>query len=323
MGIFKKIKNFKFWRRTPDASIIIFVIAVILEKLYHILLDYPELEESFKEHATLKVAIDFALFLGVLVPFADILHKIYSIYKKNIEIYNQSIKPHTDFVYGAMKQLTETEKCGTLKKINSPRVWDFTGALVGWNPNWYIEHLKTTIGRNLRQTHLKRLVENDVDEITYIFLEDYILDNDSLNQEKFGSKYFIKFLNLLVKENYSQKTDIIDGVKKYNIYRIPKAVWDDNTSEIGKIIGLYKHLLFIGGQKDHSRSLVLFINIKGFLVNDCYEYYLESFNNNKVTEELFNFFDAFTDKLIVSGLVKEEKVSYDNSNKTFEIKVEV
>lgn len=275
------------------SSIIHFVAAILL--LYHIL-------------AIVRKSYD---------NFSNINSKM-SLFENRLQKNNDNV----DFLIGTINQYEFSKAHGIIKKISDPTIWELTGEIVGWNPNWAIEMSSTQLSHQLNVIHNERITSNFVESIEYFFLEDYKIDE--FNNAKFGSECFIEFLNKLLSSisgKQEQNYFIQQAIKKYHLWKIERSHWDSDN-ELAKFIGSYKDSILIGGKKHSHFNFVMFQNMRPFLTGGSHEYYFEIFGfdprgiDTRIVTQITSFFrDLKT--INKTKNVNRAILAFDENNRTF------
>lgn len=273
--------------------------------------------------------IHFFVTLILLFHFLELVNKMYDKYtlidegigafKHALQRSNDSI----DLLVGTMSQYDISKVHGVVKKISDPKIWNLTGEIIGWNPNWSIEMSKTKLSYELNLIHNERITSNFVDSIEYFFLEEYVID--PFNNSKFGSNCFLDFLNqLLVSVNGNNKRNFVDqAIKKYQLWKIPRDKWESDD-QMKSFLSAYKDSILIGGKNHLHSNFVMFQNKKPFLNDGNHEYYFEIFGfDSKGTDtRIVTHINAFFRDLkamIKSKNIASAVLSYDEANNAFRL----
>ena len=259
------------------------------------------------------------LFLG----FTSLFYELF-LHIKNTEIYASKIETLRDMIekYATinqqLKELLDEKSVGIVKKIEQPKIWEFEGKILGWNPNWACELKETSkeVYEGLRRIHYRRITSPEVEIIEYIFLEGY--DWPTGEDLRFGKDCFLNFLNDFLSQlpNANGKTHFIKNVgEKYKIWIVPENKWINNKEdkELHDIIAPFKNFIFIEGSKFNLQNLVLFHQSRGFINNGSHDYYMELFGGNKITQELVNLFEKVKSAL-KNRNIKPLRIVFNDEN---------
>lgn len=264
--------------------------------------------------------VDSRLFflIGLVVPLFDrLLHLTIKQTESNKSQDNTNVLlvSHIEKTEALSTLIKDLAPIGIFKKITTPSIWEFEEKIWGWNPNWSLENKAndTCIKEGLKRVHLKRIIDTSLQEINYVFLEDYKLLDENGNDKgmQFSVASFLEYLTQIAGTiNYRNKVK-----SKYRIWVIPSRLWMKH-GELHQKIKRYRDFIVIKGMKEGKEVALMFMNFHWCCNAIGHQYFLEITDTTEVVTN-FSSFMADIQHLLEEFGVRAKQISFDTENKKY------